>query len=180
MLYYWIHIAYIFIISKCFSKKVLPNETITRKRLVNIFDCEGFQYMSNNRYISYMDFSRFEILFRSNLYNATIKTGMTPILASQKIIYVKPLKLWDHFTITLINEGWNEKWVFHKQIFKKGKDIYAIGYTKVGFWKNKKVQNMIEIISKCGVKPTNKTPSQEILQLFINDSNLIKKQHEAK
>ncbi|MGB0896777.1 MAG: acyl-CoA thioesterase [Flavobacteriaceae bacterium] len=174
MIYYWIQLAITFITSYYFSKKVSVNTTITSKRRVTFFDCEGFRYMSNTRYVSYMDFLRFELTFKSNLYRETIKKGIIPILASQKIIYKKPLKLWDKFTITLKNEGWDNKWVYHSHIFKKDDVIYAIGYTKVAFWKDKKVQNLIDIIHKSGLTENAKSPSQHIITIFNNDSYLLK------
>jgi hypothetical protein len=121
-----------------------------------------------------MDFIRFELTFKSNLFRETIKKGIIPVLASQKIIYKKPLKLWDKFTVTLKNEGWDNKWVYHSHIFKKDDTIYAIGYTKVAFWKKKEVQNMLEIIHKSGITKEAQTPSQLILNIFNNDTHLLK------
>tara|TARA_R110002111_G_scaffold148474_4_gene215573 strand:+ start:282 stop:524 length:243 start_codon:yes stop_codon:yes gene_type:complete len=80
-----------------------------------------------------MDLIRFEVLFRSDLYKSTIKKGMFPVLGSQKIIYKKPLKRWTKFNITLVLEGWEDNWVYHRQVFKRNDEIYAIGITKVGF-----------------------------------------------
>lgn len=174
MIYYWIQLFITFISSYYLSDKVLVNSTITTKHRVNICNCEGFRYMSNTRYISYMDFIRFSLTFKSNLFHETIKKGIIPILASQKVIYKKPLKLWDVFTVTLTNEGWDDKWVYHKHTFKKDNCIYAIGYTKVAFWKKKKVQNMIEIIHNCDSSIKLHPPTKLILNLFENDAKLLK------
>jgi len=121
-----------------------------------------------------MDFIRLELTFKSNLFDNTIKKRITPILGSQKIIYKKPLKLWDTFTVTLKNEGWDDKWVYHSHVFKKKNIIYAIGYTKVAFWKNKEIQNLRAIISDCEIKYLAKTPNAEIKNIFNNDSKLLK------
>jgi len=121
-----------------------------------------------------MDFIRLELTFKSNLFNNTIKKRVIPILASQKIIYKKPLKLWDTFTITLKNEGWDDKWVYHSHVFKKDEHIYAIGYTKAAFWKNNEIQNLRAIISDCGIKTPPKIPSKAIKNIFNNDYKLLK------
>ena len=86
-----------------------------------------------------MDFIRFEILFRSKLFDNTFKKGIFPVLGSQKIIYKKPLKRWTKFKITISLEGWDDKWVYHSQTFKQKSEIYAVGYSKVAYWKNKKM-----------------------------------------
>jgi acyl-CoA thioesterase FadM len=123
-----------------------------------------------------MDFIRLEILFRSNLYLNTFKKGMFPVIGSQKLIYKKPMKRWSKFTITLIVEGWDEKWVYHRQIFKQNGEVCAIGVTKLAFWKNKKSQNIRRIIADSGVKITEMNPSVEVLDMFKNDYEIIKSQ----
>ena len=133
---------YIYIGSRLFWKKVKPTSDLTRTRRVNILDCESFRFMANSKYFYYMDLIRYEVVFRSKLYDNTIKKGMFGVLASQKIIYKKPLKILKKFNITLKLEGADEKWVYHQQIFEQSGQICAIGYTKAGFWKNKKAQDM--------------------------------------
>lgn len=174
MIYYWLHIIYIFIGSRFFWKKVNLESNLTRNRRVSILDCEAFRFMANSKYFYYMDLIRFEILFRSDLYKNTIKKGMFPVLGSQKIIYKKPLKRWTKFDITLIIEGWEDNWVYHRQVFKQNDEICAIGITKVGFWKKRKIQDMRKIIANSGISRKEMIVSQDILDLFKNDYNLIK------
>ncbi|GAA4974684.1 hypothetical protein GCM10023315_26570 [Algibacter aquimarinus] len=130
--------------------------------------------MANSKYFYYMDLIRFEILFRSDMYKSTIKKGMFPVLGSQKIIYKKPLKRWNKFDITLVLEGWDDHWVYHRQVFKRNNEVYAIGITKVGFWKKHKIQDMREILLNSGVKKSEMVVSDDIITLFKNDYNIIK------
>jgi hypothetical protein len=120
-----------------------------------------------------MDFIRFEKVFHSNLYENTAKKGMYGVLGSQKIIYKKPLKRWSKFKITVALEGWDDKWAYHKQTFTQNGEIHAIGYTKAGFWKHKKIQNMDHIFKNCGVTEKIKIPSK-VYDLFKNDRTLLK------
>jgi len=130
--------------------------------------------MANSKYFYYMDLIRFEVVFRSKLYEHTIKKGMTGVLASQKIIYKKPLKMWKKFEITLQMDGSDEKWVYHRQIFKQGEQICAIGFTKAGFWKNKKAQDMRQILIDSGAEDRIRPPSAEMLSMFQNDYQFLK------
>ena len=95
-------------------------------------------------------------------------------MGSQKIIYKKPLKRWSKFTVTLVLEGWDDKWVYHKQIFTQNDIIHAIGITKVAFWKNKKTQDMRKIIADSGLKKPEMNPSQELLTMFKDDYEILK------
>ena len=121
-----------------------------------------------------MDLIRLEIMVRTDLYKNTAKKGMFGVIGSQKIIYKKPLKMWNKFKITLVLEGWDEKWVYHRQIFEQNNQICAIGITKVAFWKNKKVQNMKNILTNSGIEKNEMIPSSEILSIFENDYENLK------
>ncbi|MFC4721005.1 acyl-CoA thioesterase [Geojedonia litorea] len=174
MIYYWLHFIYIFIGAKLFWKPVDITSDLTRTRRVNLLDCESLRYMANSKYFYYMDLIRYEVVFRSKMYDETVKKGMFGVLASQKIIYKKPLKLWSKFKITLVLDGWDDKWVYHRQIFEQNNQVCAIGFTKAGFWKHKKAQSMIEILRKCGISSSPKAPSTEVLDLFDKDYDLLK------
>ena len=173
MLYYWIHIVFLYLGRLFFWKRVRIDEDISRQWRVSLLDCEAMRYMSNSKYFYYMDFIRFEILFRSTLNDVTFKKRIYPVLGSQKIIYRKPLKRWTKFKITLKLEGWDDKWVYHRQIFERNGEVYAIGITKVGFWKNKKVLNMPQIIADCGVTLKEKAPSREVINMFDGDHDFL-------
>ncbi|WP_339895286.1 acyl-CoA thioesterase [uncultured Algibacter sp.] len=174
MFYYWLHIIYIFICSKLFWDKVDATSTISRTRRVSILDCDSLRFMANSRYLYYMDLIRFEITFRSKLYENTIKKSMFGVLGSQKIIYKKPLKRWSQFKITLVLEGWDDKWVYHSQIFEQNNEICAVGYTKAAFWKNKKVQDIKKILSDSGVQESERKVPEAIQNIFKDDYNLLK------
>ncbi len=174
MIYYILHLLYIFIGSKLFWSKTDLTSNLSRKRFVNILDCDTFRYMANSKYSYYMDFIRFEKMFRSKLYDNTVKKGMYAVLGSQKIIYKKPLKRWSTFTITLVLEGWDDKWVYHKQVFEQNNQIAAIGYTKAAFWKHKKAQSIRTILKNSGVTQSEMPVSEDVLSVFKSDYTLLK------
>lgn len=174
MIYYWLHMIYIYIGSRLFWKKVPPTSDFTRTRSVHILDCDALRFMANSKYFYYMDFIRYEVVFRSTLYEHTVKKGMFGVLASQKIIYKKPLKLFHKFDITLKLEGSDEKWVYHRQTFEQNGQVCAIGFTKAGFWKNKKAQDMRDIISHSDSDYKIRAPSAEVISMFKDDYDTLK------
>lgn len=175
MIYYWLHIFIVFVASKLFWKKIDLASNLSRSRIVSIWDCDALHYMANSKYFYYMDMIRLEMMFRTDLYKNTAKKGCYPVIGSQKIIYKKPLKRWTKFNVTLILDGWDDNWVYHKQIFERNNEIYAIGYTKVGFWKNKKIQDIREIIFKSGIKKPKMDVPIETLNFFKEDYKIIKR-----
>jgi acyl-CoA thioesterase FadM len=113
-------------------------------------------------------------MFRSDLYKNTVKKGMFAVLGSQKIIYKKPIKLWSKFNITLVLEGWDDKWVYHKQVFEQNNEVCAVGYTKAAFWKQKKAQNIKDILVSSGIEMTRMNVPDDVLNIFKDDYNIIK------
>ena len=175
MIYYWLHIIFVYISSKLFWKPVDLKSDFTRSRIVSVLDCDALNYMANSKYFYYMDLIRLEVMFRSELYKNTVKKGMYPVIGSQKIIYKKPLKRWSRFSVTLALEGWDDNWVYHRQIFKQNTQICAIGFTKVGFWKKHKIQDIRSIIAKSGLLKPEMIVSPEVLDFFSNDYDILKR-----
>ena len=174
MIYYWLHMFYIYLGAKLFWNKIDMTSDLSRIRTVKILDCDSLRYMANSKYFYYMDFIRFEILFRSKLFDNTFKKGIFPVLGSQKIIYKKPLKRWTKFKITISLEGWDDKWVYHSQTFRQKGEIYAVGYSKVAYWKNKKALDMRKIIYDSGYHATDINPSAELVNMFKDDYDILK------
>lgn len=158
----------------CWSKVDLTSR-LSRKRMVLLFDCDTFRYMANSRYLYYMDLIRYEIMFRSPLYKNTVKKGIYAVLGSQKIIYKKPLKMWATFTISLVLDGWDDKWVYHRQTFTRNDEVYAIGFTKIAFWQNNKAQDVGRILKDCGVSITEMEISPELRAVFEDDHDCLKR-----
>ena len=173
-IYYWYRCLKIFIYSRLFYSQVNVNAIITRNYRVSVLDCEGLRYMANSRFNYYMDFIRLELMFRSSLYDNTVKKGMLAILGSQKVIYKKPLKLLSKFSVKLILEEWDEKWAYHRHIFIQDHQICAIGLSKLAFRKNKKMQNMEKIIIDCGIAKSGIRPTPAIKHVFNQDYELLR------
>ena len=129
--------------------------------------------MSNSRFNYYMDFIRLELMFRSNLYENTVKKGMLAILGSQKVIYKKPLRIMSTFSVKLILEECDEKWAYHRHIFLQDGQVCAVGLSKLAFRKHKKMQNMRDIIIACGVTDPGANPDRGIRHVFDHDIDLL-------
>lgn len=178
MFYYWLHLIYVTLRAGLFKSRVPVDAVIDHTRRIGPFDCEGFRYMSNTKYCFYMDFIRFELMFRSKLYANTVKKGMVPTLGSQKLIYRRPLRIWNRFTLRLHLEGWDDRWAYHRHVFSRKGQVYAIGYTRVAFLKGGKLQNMPGILANCGFQDRMRKAPQKVLDLFENDKQFIQENAE--
>ncbi len=163
-----------YLVFRFFKKEVELGCDYTSYQRVGVFDSEGMRVMANSRYGYFMDFARFEVVCRSRMFDETIKKGVFPMLGAQKMIFKKPLKLFCKYKIRLVWEGWDGKWLYHRHIFVRKNQVYAIGLTKTGFWKNKELVNMKQLLHDSGMKTQVMKPSQEFLKMFETDRQFLK------
>ncbi len=172
MIYYWYRLFRILIGGK-FQKKLSFEDVYTRSYRVGVFDCEGLRVMTSHKYFVYMDFIRWEMIARTNFFNAIVKKRLAPILGSQKIIHKKPIKLGTKFNVKLETVGWDDKWLYCLHTFEQNGTIMAVGVTKGLVWKKDEPQALMEVLINSGVTNLNKKTPDWVLQLFDNDKNIL-------
>ena len=172
MFYYWYRLIRI-LIARNFQKKINVEDELTRTFSVRLFDCDGLRVMTAFKYATYMDFIRWELIARSNLYKEIVLKGLAPTLGSQKIIYRKPLKLWTKFNVRLKTVGWDERWIYNVHKFEQGGEIKAIGITRALVWRKDKPQVLAEILKSIGVTNLDQKPPEWVLSIFRNDKDII-------
>ena len=98
--------------------RVLPN------------DLDIYGHMNNGRYLTLMDLGRMDWIWRTGLGGAAKENRWKPLVASSVIRYKKSLTLWRPFCLRTRIIGWDEKWFYIEQIFKKGERVMAIAMVK--------------------------------------------------
>ncbi|WP_010232403.1 thioesterase family protein [Gillisia marina] len=173
MIYYWFTILKILILRN-FQSSVNYDETIRRTYTVGLFDCDGLRVMTASKYAVYMDFIRWELIARSQLFQAIVKRGLAPSLGSQKIIYRKPLKIWSKFDVVLESVGWDEKWVYLVHNFEQNNEVKAVGVVRALVWKRDIPSILSEIMNEIGA-PLSRTPPMWVSDMFKDDKEIIKR-----
>lgn len=104
-----------------------------------------------------MDLGRWLHVTKAGFFKLFIKNKWAPVLRSQKIIYLKPLRLWSSFQVTVSLAGLDEKWVYHQHVFEQNGSIRAVGITKACVWKNKRRVPLLDVVKDsriiCKEKP---------------------------
>lgn len=156
------------------------DQPIERNFKVRWLDCDGLRVMTASKYPAYMDFIRWELIARSELYTAIVKRGMAPTLGSQKIIYRKPLKRGSRFKLKLETVGWDEKWVYHAHYFVQENTVKAIGITRALIWKKDVPHILAEIIAEAGGPREPNPPPDWVMELFVQDSGILERANNHK
>lgn len=98
-------------------------------------DLDLLWHVNNGVYFSYMDFGRWDAIFRNGVYDLSMKNGWYSVVAGETIKFKKSLQLWDKFEIETQILGNDDKYFFIRQKFLKKGDLMATGLVKVRFLK---------------------------------------------
>jgi acyl-CoA thioesterase FadM len=173
MLFYWYNVVRIFLMR--YAKKRLDvNKPFIKKFRVKSFDCDALRVMAAYKYFIYMDYARWEQFARTDLYRAVLTRKLAPCLGSQKMIYRKPIKRGTRVSMHVEIAGWDNRWFYHVHTFMQQDEVKAIGVTRGLFWRKDKLNTLDEIVQASGFSNTKKDPPDWVLQLFENDSEIIR------
>ncbi len=98
-------------------------------------DLDLLWHVNNGVYLSYMDFGRWDMVFRNGIYDLCKKNNWYPVVSSEAIKFKKSLLLWQKFTIKTKVIGYDEKNIFIQQKFYRKQDWIATGIVKAVFLK---------------------------------------------
>jgi acyl-CoA thioesterase FadM len=146
MIYYWCRLGLILLFN-AFKPHWNLNDEVSIKCRVRLLDCDGLQVMCGNQYPMYMDLGRWLQVAKAGFVKLAIKNKWAPVIRSQKIIYLKPLRLWSLFTVKVSLIGVDKKWIYHQHLFEQNGSIRAIGVTKACVWKNKRRIPIEEVLN---------------------------------
>lgn len=123
------------------KKRFLPKAHFSDKTVVSMrvlpTDLDFLWHVNNGVYFSFMDFGRWDMIFRNGVFDAATKQGWYSVVAGETIKFKKSLELWDKFEIETQIMGHDEKYFFIRQRFLRKGDLMATGLVKVRFLKRK-------------------------------------------
>lgn len=159
-----------------FIKKELNPLTVTELQLRTYpNDLDFNMHVNNGRYLTLMDLGRLHMLAAHGLFTATVKRKWFPVLGSAKVHFIRPLKVFQKFTLYSQVIYWDEKWIYVEQKFVYQGKLIATAILKALFVCGKdKItpEQVICLLNKDVKKPE---PPQHLLQ-WIAAENAAKQQ----
>lgn len=135
--------------------RVLPN------------DLDLNRHMNNGRYLTIMDLGRFDYLGKTGLLKICIKNKWLPILGATQMVFLRPLKLFQKYTIYTVIECFDDKWFIIKQRFESNGKIIAHGKIR-GLLKGPKGNiRPIEIMQSSGMLLEASPSPSEATKLWL-------------
>lgn len=124
----------VFLSKSRLTKVTAFDETEITMRVLPV-DLDLLMHVNNGVYFSFMDFGRWDMIFRNGSYDLAQKNGWYSVVAGETIKFKRSLKLWDKFTLKTRIIGHDEKYFFIEQIFFLKDQEMAKGLVKVRFLK---------------------------------------------
>ena len=121
-------------------------------------------HMNNGRYLTLLDLGRIEMMIRLGLGPVVRKNRWNPVVASQKIAFLRALSPFQQFTIRTRIPGWDDKWLYFHQTFEIGGDIYADAVIKTIFLSPKGRVPSEDLIRAIGADPASPPLPPEMLR----------------
>ncbi len=123
------------------KRRFLKRTSFTDKSVVTMrvlpTDLDFLWHVNNGVYFSFMDFGRWDMIFRNGVYDLSMKKGWYSVVAAETMKFRRSLKLWDKFIIETQIMGNDEKYFFIKQKFFCGGELMSTGLVKIRFLKRK-------------------------------------------
>lgn len=116
-------------------KPIRIGEVSTIEMRVLPTDLDLLMHVNNGVYFSFMDFGRWDMIFRNGVYDLSVKNGWYSVVAGETIRFRRSLKLWQKFSIETKVLGHDEKNFFIRQRFYRKGELMAAGLVKVSFLK---------------------------------------------
>lgn len=126
----------IFLKKRFLTKAGFSEKTTVTMRVLPT-DLDFLWHVNNGVYFSFMDFGRWDMIFRNGVFDLANRKGWYSVVAGETIKFKKSLELWNKFQIETQIMGYDEKYFFIQQKFFRKGELMATGLVKVRFLKRK-------------------------------------------
>lgn len=115
--------------------RVLPN------------DLDVNLHMNNGRYATIMDLGRVNLMQRVGLSRPVILNNWLPLISGLKIQFLRPLKLFQKYSLQTRLAYWDEKWFYIEQVFRSNDKDIARGMVRAQIRRGKEAVPVAEIMN---------------------------------
>lgn len=123
------------------KKRFLSKTHFSEKSTINMrvlpTDLDFLWHVNNGVYFSFMDFGRWDMIFRNGVFDLATSKGWYSVVAGETIKFKRSLELWDKFQLETQIIGFDDKYFFIQQKFLKDGNMMATGLVKVRFLQRK-------------------------------------------
>ncbi len=163
------------ILSRYWKSQIYITDVCKTNFIVLPNDLDLNLHMNNARYFAFMDLGRLDMMQRSKMLKQFKKRNWYPVVADETISFGKSLDLFDKFTLETKIHGWDEKYFYIEQKFKK-KDIALAGaLVKSRILSKKRALFTNEIFEEIGINSQSPDLSEWIEKWKTTRNDLLER-----
>ncbi|WP_293389694.1 thioesterase family protein [Nevskia sp.] len=134
----------------CRSRDVFAVQRVRSRALPNDLDLN--LHVNNGRLMTFIDFGRIDWLWRIGALQQAYRQRFIPVIGDISVRYLKPLRVFERFTIESRVLGWDAKWgYFEHRLVKANGEIVLLLVNRGLFWKRGTgAMPIAEVIASCG------------------------------
>ncbi|WP_273457623.1 thioesterase family protein [Nevskia ramosa] len=132
------------------SRDVFAVQRVHSRALPNDLDLN--LHVNNGRLMTFIDFGRIDWLWQIGALQQAYRQRFIPVIGDISVRYLKPLKVFERFTIESRVLGWDAKWgYFEHRLLKDNGDLVLLLVNRGLFWKRGTgAMPIAEVIASCG------------------------------
>ncbi len=140
------------------AAKVGPLDEARLSFRVTPVDCDIYGHMNNGRYLTVMDFGRWNWMQRSRLLEVSVARSWWPVLGAAEIEYRRELRLFRRYQLATRIAAWEGKWFWFEQRFLVGDEVYARGVVRGVIRHRGRSLPQAEVMDALGVADVSSPP----------------------
>lgn len=132
------------------SRDVFAVQRVHSRALPNDLDLN--LHVNNGRLMTFIDFGRIDWLWRIGALQQAYRQRFIPVIGDISVRYLKPLRVFERFTIESRVLGWDAKWgYFEHRLLKADGELALLLVNRGLFWKRGTgAMPIAEVIASCG------------------------------
>lgn len=132
------------------SRDVFAVQRVHSRALPNDLDLN--LHVNNGRLLTFIDFGRIDWLWQIGALQQAYRQRFIPVIGDISVRYLKPLKVFERFTIESRVLGWDAKWgYFEHRLLKADGEVVLLLVNRGLFWKRGTgAMPIAEVIASCG------------------------------
>lgn len=133
------------------------------------FDVDIYLHLNNGRYLTLMDFGRFQHALRTGMMQTMSARGWKPILGEARVEFIREIRTFRRFELVTRLAAWDEKWFFMEQRFECGGEVHARGIVRGVVKQGRKTIPPSELMEALQLDVPSPEPSVELAQFMARE-----------
>jgi hypothetical protein len=120
------------LVRSLFQPKIEPTALLETDMIVGPTEAD-LRFVGNARYMLFMEIGRLEQMLRTGILRHARRRRWSPLVVSQTIRYVRPLRRFQRFTLKTRLVAWDDRWFFIEHKIERRGQLVAFGVAKCCF-----------------------------------------------